>query len=330
VKFLIIGIAAVAVFVAVKFFVRKIRGLFKTPLRVHLVETTPSANQSTTTRHIREQLASLGFEEIGKFKIAEMPGVVLTAFQQPYQSVCAVLYKHPLVGHFADVFSLNEEGRSLTVTNAPVGHELDQPPQHQKIFQKQAAIQDMYDRLLKSRPAGPHKRIDASNFVDEFQSAYAREMDWRASRGGVTPDEVRRTAEEMGITSQALIDKSYRELQQELANKERNFPCYQDEHGHCPYEQDSEPGTAIEGMPLRDGDRRSCPKYRHICPVFVDELGLTRDDLHIRALIQRGTAADYLVRQGTMSSDSLEYRQQKLQSENARRMYPKKRYPQYY
>jgi hypothetical protein len=54
-------------------------------------------------------------------------------------------------------------------------------------------------------------------------------------------------------------------------------PC--ETRGTCPYEYDNNPERDIEGMPLLYGDPRSCPDYGHICPEFMEEFGLTLEDL---------------------------------------------------
>ena len=195
-KALIIIAAIVAAFAAaIWYFFRKFSGLTHPPLRVHLVRD--DAGRSLSRRAMEEYRRYLdgdGFEEIGQYRVQEIPGMVLAAFAQKYLSVCAVVYTHPLVGCFLDMHSENEEGRSLTVSNAPTGDELDQPPGRRKIVDKTLTAVEMYDLILRERPAPPHKQFDASNFVDEFEAAYAKEMDWRMSRDGATKEEIRRAA----------------------------------------------------------------------------------------------------------------------------------------
>ena len=108
---------------------------------------------------------------------------------------------------------------SLTVTNAPAGGELDTPPNRDKIVNKEWSVDEIYDVLLRQRPRGPHRRIDERNFVEEFVRAYALEMDWRVNRG-VSEDEVRRTAANMGGGfSDRNIRKATEKLNQQYAEK---------------------------------------------------------------------------------------------------------------
>ena len=64
------------------------------------------------------------------------------------------------------------------------------------------------------------------------------------------------------------------------------LPCKKT--GECPYEYNKKPERDIEGMPFINEDPRSCPIYGHICPEFMEELGLTVGDLNIRATIHCG------------------------------------------
>jgi hypothetical protein len=57
-----------------------------------------------------------------------------------------------------------------------------------------------------------------------FEKAYADEMDWRAGRGGVTVDEVRRSAEATGRTfSEPQIQEATHSLQRKYAETRRDM-----------------------------------------------------------------------------------------------------------
>lgn len=194
--FAIIGIAFLA---SLGLFVlrRKLAPLLNPPVRITLEAAQERRRRDPKVEQLSRALEMQGFDEIGRYRVREIPGLTLTAFTQRFQAVCSVVYEHPLVGVFMDAFSENEDGVSLTVTNAPVGGELDTPPDRDKIVNKEWSADEVYDVLLRQRPRGPHRRIDAHNFVAEFERAYALEMDWRIHRG-VSEEEVRRTAENMG------------------------------------------------------------------------------------------------------------------------------------
>lgn len=185
----------------------KCSAFLKPPLRLQLVPVDDRAKGRFADSHRRE-LESLGFAPIGIYRVREMPGVVLVAFTHAHQSACAVVYRHPVAGVFVDMVSMTEDDRGLTVTSAPLGGNLDQPPGRAKVFVAEASVRQLYDRLMSERPQGTYRRLDASNFVRVFESEYAREMEWRAKRGGPTREEVRREAHAMGINSEKTIQQA--------------------------------------------------------------------------------------------------------------------------
>jgi len=188
--------------------------LLKPPLTIQLISVDDRAKGRFADSHRRE-LESLGFTPIGIFKVREMKGVSLVAFVNAAKSACAVVYRHPLAGVFVDMVSMSENDRGLTVTSAPMGGNLDQPPGRAKVFVPKGTVRALFDRLLAERPAGPYHRLDASNFVTVFQGEYAREMQWRKNRGGPTQEEVRREAHAMGIHSEPTIQKATEKLREQ-------------------------------------------------------------------------------------------------------------------
>lgn len=185
----------------------KCAAFLKPPLRLQLVPVDDRAKGRFADSH-RDELESLGFAPIGVYRVREMPGVVLVAFTHAHQAACAVVYRHPIAGVFVDMASMTEDDRGLTVTSAPLGGNLDQPPGRAKVYLPEGTVRQLYDRLLAERPQGAHRRLDASNFVRVFETEYAREMEWRAKRGGPTQEEVRREAHAMGIKSEKTIQQA--------------------------------------------------------------------------------------------------------------------------
>lgn len=211
---LIVVVLFIVVGAVIRAWSAKVRAMLKPPLRIQLVPVDDRAKWRFADSHRRE-LESLGFTPIGIYDVREMPGVTLVAFAQPSQSLCAVVYRHPIAGVFSDVICVTEDGRSLTVTNAPAGADLDHQPGHDKVYMVKASMKQLYDHLMGQCPSGPYKRLDASNFMRIFEEAYAREMEWRQKRGGPTRDEVRRHAHAMGIHSEKKIDKATEKLQEQ-------------------------------------------------------------------------------------------------------------------
>ena len=194
--FVILFIAAVALII-----VRRARQFLRSmvpPSRIHLAAVQPTSAHARDLKRYTRDLERRGFTRIGTYRVDPMRGVMLTAFTHTHDSLCAIVYTHPVAGAFIDVASRSEDGRSFTVTTAPAGKELDQREGHEKMFDKDMRVDQMVEAALHKRQPGPYVGWKAGNFVQLFEDTYAREMDWRAGRGGVTQDEVRRTAEAMG------------------------------------------------------------------------------------------------------------------------------------
>jgi hypothetical protein len=105
------------------------------------------------------------------------------------------------------------------------------------------------------------------------------------------------------------------------------LPC--EVSGDCPYEYDKHPERDIEGMPFIDDDPRSCPTYGHICPEFMEELGLTVEELKIRAIIHCGLIAKGEIERGDReTTEAFEKLLEEL--DETMRRYPPDRYPRYY
>jgi hypothetical protein len=113
-----------------------------------------------------------------------------------------------------------------------------------------------------------------------------------------------------------------------IRKKNKNLACYRT--GDCPYEYDKDSDRDIEGMPFVDGDPRSCPQYGHICPEFMEDFGLTVDDLNIRATIHCGSLIDHLIDQGQADAESAPVKALKQRYEELTKQYPADKFPQYY
>jgi hypothetical protein len=215
---LVVGLLVLSMIV-VRTIVRVTRRTLGTPLRIQVVPVAdPEAGRYAAT-HGRE-LQEFGFEPLGVYSVPQMRGVVLTAFAQPSEGVCAIVYSHP-VGIFFDLSCVTTGDIGLTVSTAPAGENLDRPPGRSKIFARELSLRQAYDRLLAERPAGPYQHVNADNFARIVETEYAREMDWRAQRGGVTEGEVRREAAAMTITSEETIQKATRKMQEQFAAASR-------------------------------------------------------------------------------------------------------------
>jgi hypothetical protein len=210
--------------VVVVLITRKVRGASVPPPRIHLVPIGVTGKHARNLNRYTRDLESRGFISLGTYRVDPMRGVVLTGFTHVGESLCAVVYTHVIAGTFIDVVSKNEAGHSFTVTTAPAGKELDQPQGHEKVFDPQMPVDRMIETALQRRPPAPYVSWTTESFPRKFEEAYAQETDWRAGRGGVTADEVRRTAGTMcGTLSEKDVQEGTRRLHRKYAESRRDL-----------------------------------------------------------------------------------------------------------
>ena len=201
---------------------RKVPG-FQAPPRIQLYPATAGGKHAKDLIERKRDLDACGLKRVGTYRVDPL-NVIMTAFSNDADSICAVVYHHSMAGCFVDIVAKNTAGHSFTATNAPTGGTLDQREGHVKVFDKTLAIPAMYAMVKERRPEGPWESWTKENFQSKFETAYAEEMDWRASRGGVTSDEVRRTAQATGTTySEEQIQTATRTLQQQYTQSRRDL-----------------------------------------------------------------------------------------------------------
>jgi len=214
------GIAGLIVIRALR---AALAGKAGTPLRIHLVPMRASGQHLRDVQTRTPEFEERGFTRAGTYKVDVMRGVVLTAFVHERESLCAIIYHHPVAGCFVDVVSKSRAGNSFTATTAPTGGALDQREGQEKVFDRGLTVPALIDLTLSRRPSGPWEIWNAGNFAAKFEAAYAQEMDWRAGRGGVTSDEVRRQAKaDRREVSEGDIQKATQKLQKQFLESRRD------------------------------------------------------------------------------------------------------------
>jgi hypothetical protein len=155
-----------------------------------------------------------GFESAGDYECLEIPSLIISGFVHPSEQMAGVIYDHPLRGIWVDIFVQYNDGGSLTVSNAPSGHELDHMPQQTKLYCKGSSVNELFEKMLTERKEAGRITITKEKFVPNFTAQYQKEMRWRLDRGGPTYMEVRKVAEEMGVsTDRERLVKATHQLQ---------------------------------------------------------------------------------------------------------------------
>lgn len=194
---------------------------FTAPSRIHLFPATAGGQHAKDLIARKRDLDACGLKRIGAYRIDPL-NVLATAFTNEPEAICCVVYHHSMVGCFVDMVVKNTAGKTFTATNAPSGGALDQREGHEKVFDKALTIPALFDLCKTRRPEGPYETWNAETFAGKFETAYAEEMAWRKSRGGVTRAEVKRQGNEDGKQySEEVIDEATRQMQERFAESHR-------------------------------------------------------------------------------------------------------------
>lgn len=166
------------------------------------------------------ELETLGFAPAGTYTVVGIPGVQLLGLCHPQSGAFGCYYCHQSAGNFVDLCANFSDGLELTVTNAPMGGEMDTRPGTEKVFRSGRSITEL-DEVLANRIAGrPLIRATTAGFKAEFLAAYARDMKWRSDKQGISEAELRRVAARDGKTytekqlQEAFEETKLQELQQ--------------------------------------------------------------------------------------------------------------------
>ena len=161
----------------------------QTPLVIHLNEDhSPDWLSEKEASRAFEQLCNLGFQRGKAYTIFEMPDYqLISLFNHPY---VAVLYQHPVAGVWIDYFTIQENGKELTVSNAPYADfAKENRPLTEKIFNKDGTIEELFETLKQASGDAEFVKIDNTNFRQIFEEAFNKDTAWRNRNGGISYEE---------------------------------------------------------------------------------------------------------------------------------------------
>lgn len=132
------------------------------------------------------------FQQVGDFQGEESP-VSLRAFVHPERRIWAAIQSLYGIKQWTDLVTWYEDGTTFACANLE-DHGMDRPPWRTARFMPELSIPDLLEQFLAERPANKAMRpVSSADMPQVVSEAYAREMDWRIERGGVTAEEIART-----------------------------------------------------------------------------------------------------------------------------------------
>lgn len=225
-KILIVIISIPFVVAALYFLYKYLLQLTTKPvLEISLTSLDHSSwSEKKKIKELMETFQKYGFALAGQYECPEMPGLKIAGFIKPSEQLVGVINDHPIAGIWSEVCIQYTDGESLTVTNAPMGQEMDHMPESIMIYMKGSSLDEMMARVLAERKEKPRKTISKEEFSYNFEEAYKKEMKWRMDRGGPTALEVKRVADEMGVPlDSSKMQEKTRQLQKKWL-EEKNKP----------------------------------------------------------------------------------------------------------
>lgn len=171
-----------------------------------------------------DSLLRNGFESAGNYKCWEIPSLIIAGFIRPSDQLMGIIYDHPMSGIWVDFCVQYTDGSGLTVSNAPMGHELDHMSQHTMIYSKGSSADELLVKVLTERKQSGRVTITKEEFASFFENQYQKEMKWRMDRGGPTHLEVMRVANKSGESLDSEELQNATQKIQKIWMKEKNRP----------------------------------------------------------------------------------------------------------
>ncbi len=178
------------------------------PLKIHLTEDIePNWLNHKKAKKITKELQEIGFTQGKAFSIEEIPDMLLVHFYKNH--IHAVLYKHRIVGFWVDFSIKVADNDYYYTTNAPLGDEIDMPPNMFKFYDKNASLQQLYNKIEELTKDKEVVYVPVEDFRNYCETIYKEQMSWKVKRGGVSFAEFKKISD--GIKRKNFSDKELKE-----------------------------------------------------------------------------------------------------------------------
>ena len=148
------------------------------PDRIHLSRMAPHAwKNAEAARRLAEPLLFMGFDDVGTFGIAEIPGITVRMMVKGEAKMYATIYEHPRAEPWLDLITHYEGGAKVTFTT------LEDPglpvrPGHTIVRGIGCDALALCDRALEERPKSGIREIGGDEVVPMLEHDYAEWRDW--------------------------------------------------------------------------------------------------------------------------------------------------------
>jgi len=174
------------------------KALAKVPETAKLIPTeSPNWQNRAVIDGQTSPLKFRGFEDVGSYQVASMPGVLLKILFHQATNVAAHVYEHPRAGSWTEIATRYTDGRSVTISDLP-DKGVSAPPWVKTSRVPHGTATDlMFQQHSTERDKNGIKTLAPADTVREFEDVYARYMQWKKTTG-ISADEVARVAKKAG------------------------------------------------------------------------------------------------------------------------------------
>jgi hypothetical protein len=174
------------------------KALAKVPETAKLIPTeSPNWQNRVVIDGQTSPLKFRGFEDVGSYQVASMPGVLLKILFHQATNVAAHVYEHPRAGSWTEIATRYTDGRSVTISDLP-DKGVSAPPWVKTSRVPPGTATDlMFQQHTTERDKNGIKTLAPADTVREFEDVYARYMQWKKTTG-ISAEEVARVAKKAG------------------------------------------------------------------------------------------------------------------------------------
>ena len=189
-------IVVITVIIGSRVFLKEVgrKALAKVPQTAKLIKTdAPNWQNRALIDNQTSPLKFRGFEDVGSYQVASMPGVLLKILFHQATNVAAHVYEHPKAGTWTEMATRYTDGRSVTISDLP-DTGVAAPPWVKTLRVLRGTPTDqMFAQHTNERDKSGIKSLAPADTVREFEDGYARYMQWKQGTG-ISAEEVARVA----------------------------------------------------------------------------------------------------------------------------------------
>ena len=131
----------------------------------------------------------------------------------PAEGLLSVVYDHTKTVPGFDICADFTDGTTVSATSSATGNTLDKRPTDPILWMGTTDAREILKAVQNHQASAPRQPIRKDEFAAHFQRGFAKSVNWRLKKVGVSREEIRRRAEEKGHKfNDEQIEESYRNL----------------------------------------------------------------------------------------------------------------------